>query len=100
MSPTDNRDFPDEASTEGRRSQLEVARIREDQKIADHWRTASLSLPGSSSWMTYATGIRRHGNIVFIRLAQQVRRPKPRLSGRATTKTALRPALTTWGHTN
>ncbi len=45
MNPTDNRDFTDEASTEGGRSQLEVARIREDQKIADHWRRLADSLP-------------------------------------------------------
>ncbi len=45
MSPTDNRDFTDEESTEAKRSPLEVARIREDQKIADHWRRLADSLP-------------------------------------------------------
>jgi len=44
MSPTDKRDFTDEESTEAKRSPLEVARIREDEKIADHWRRVADSL--------------------------------------------------------
>jgi hypothetical protein len=44
MSPTDNRDSTDETNPEDKRSQLEVARIREDEKIADHWRRVADSL--------------------------------------------------------